>query len=191
MESIEDDDNLTVVVFTSRNPELFLAHYDTERDPAKTVTMPPGPTGMQPWLDSTARLIRAPVVSIASIRGRARGAGSEFIVACDIRMAGDKAILARFEVATGVVPGGGPMARLPRLIGRGRALEVLLVGEISTPRWPSVRATSTGSCRTTSSRRRPTASRAARRPWTSWRLPRSKPSSMRSRCPTTRSCRLV
>jgi len=59
MESIEDDDNLTVVVFTSRNPEFFLAHHDTERDPAKTVTMPPGPTGMQPWLDSTARLIRA------------------------------------------------------------------------------------------------------------------------------------
>jgi len=105
VESIEDDDNLTVVVFTSRNPELFLAHYDTERDPAKTVTMPLGPTGMQPWLDSTARLIRAPVVSIASIRGRARGAGSEFILACDIRLAGDKAILARFEVATGVVPG--------------------------------------------------------------------------------------
>ena len=105
MESIEDDDNLTVVVFTSRNPEFFLAHYDTERDPAKTVTMPPGPTGMQPWLDLTARLIRAPVVSIASIRGRARGAGSEFIVACDIRMAGDKAILARFEVATESCPG--------------------------------------------------------------------------------------
>jgi len=58
VESVEDDDNLTVVVFTSRNPELFLAHYDTERDPAKTVTMPPGPTGMQPWLDLTARLIR-------------------------------------------------------------------------------------------------------------------------------------
>jgi len=108
MESIEDDDNLTVVVFTSRNPKFFLAHYDTEGDPAKTVTMPPGPTGMQPWLDLTARLIRAPVVSIASIRGRARGAGSEFIVACDIRLAGDKAILARFEVTTGVVLGGRP-----------------------------------------------------------------------------------
>ena len=129
VESIEHDDNLTVVVFTSRNPEFFLAHYDTERDPAKTVTMPPGPTGMHPWLDLTARLSRAPVVSIASIRGRARGAGSEFVLACDIRLAGDKAILAQFEVATGVVPGGGPMARLPRLIGRGRALEVLLVGD--------------------------------------------------------------
>jgi enoyl-CoA hydratase/carnithine racemase len=84
---------------------------------------------MHPWLDLTARLSRAPVVSIVSIRGRARGAGSEFALAADIRLAGDKAILAQFEVGSGVVPGGGPMARLPRLIGRGRALEVLLVAD--------------------------------------------------------------
>jgi enoyl-CoA hydratase/carnithine racemase len=129
LDEIERDEDLTVVVFTSRNPEFFLAHYDTEGDPGKTVSMPPGPTGMHPWLDLTARLSRAPVVSIASIRGRARGAGSEFALAADIRLAGDKAILAQFEVGTGVVPGGGPMARLPRLIGRGRALEVLLVAD--------------------------------------------------------------
>jgi enoyl-CoA hydratase/carnithine racemase len=129
VDEIERDEDLTVVVFTSRNPEFFLAHYDTEGDPAKTVSMPPGPTGMHPWLDLTARLSRAPVVSIASIQGRARGAGSEFALATDIRLAGDKAILAQFEVGTGVVPGGGPMARLPRLIGRGRALEVLLVAD--------------------------------------------------------------
>jgi enoyl-CoA hydratase/carnithine racemase len=126
---IEQDPDLNVVVFDSANPEFYLAHYDTEGDPAKTVSMPPGPTGMHPWLDLTARLSRAPVVSIASLRGRARGAGSEFALACDIRLAGDRAILAQFEVGTGVVPGGGPMARLPRLIGRGRALEVLLVAD--------------------------------------------------------------
>jgi enoyl-CoA hydratase/carnithine racemase len=129
VDEIERDEELTVVVFTSGNREYFLAHYDTESDPAKTVSMPPGPTGMHPWLDLTARLSRAPVVSIASIRGRARGAGSEFALATDIRLAGDKAILAQFEVGSGVVPGGGPMARLPRLIGRGRALEVLLVAD--------------------------------------------------------------
>ena len=129
VEEIERDEDLTVVVFTSSDREYFLAHYDTEGDPAKTVSMPPGPTGMHPWLDLTARLSRAPVVSIASIRGRARGAGSEFALATDIRLAGDKAILAQFEVGSGVVPGGGPMARLPRLIGRGRALEVLLVAD--------------------------------------------------------------
>jgi enoyl-CoA hydratase/carnithine racemase len=129
VDEIERDEELTVVVFTSRNPEFFLAHYDTEGDPGKTVSMAPGPTGMHPWLDLNARLSRAPVVSIASIRGRARGAGSEFVLATDIRLAGDKAILGQFEVGTGVVPGGGTIARLPRLIGRGRALEVLLVAD--------------------------------------------------------------
>jgi enoyl-CoA hydratase/carnithine racemase len=129
VDAIERDEDLAVVVFTSRNSEFFLAHYDTEGDPAKTLSMPPGPTGMHPWLDLTARLSRAPVVSIASIRGRARGAGSELALAADIRLAGEKAILAQFEVGMGVVPGGGPMARLPRLIGRGRALEVLLVAD--------------------------------------------------------------
>jgi enoyl-CoA hydratase/carnithine racemase len=129
VDAIEQDGDLTVVVFASRNPEFYLAHYDTEGDPGKTVSMPPGPTGMHPWLDLTARLSRAPVLSIAAIRGRARGAGSEFILACDIRLAGDQAIVGQFEVGTGVVPGGGPMARLPRLIGRGRALEVLLVAD--------------------------------------------------------------
>jgi enoyl-CoA hydratase/carnithine racemase len=74
-----------------------------------------------------ARLSRAPVVSIASIRGRATGVGSELALACDMRFASrEKAILSQWEVGAGLVPGGGPMARLPRLIGRGRALEVLL-----------------------------------------------------------------
>ena len=73
------------------------------------------------------RLSRAPVVSIASIRGRATGVGSELALACDMRFASrEKAILSQWEVGAGVVPGGGPMARLPRLMGRGRALEVLL-----------------------------------------------------------------
>src|SRR5262249_58276964 len=76
------------------------------------------------------RLSRAPVVSIAAIRGRARAAGSEFVLATDLRFASrDNALLGQFEVATGLVPGGGPMARLSRLVGRGRALEILLVGD--------------------------------------------------------------
>jgi enoyl-CoA hydratase/carnithine racemase len=74
-----------------------------------------------------ARLSRAPVVSIASIRGRATGVGSELALASDIRFASrENAILSQWEVGAGLVPGSGPMARLPRLIGRGRALEVLL-----------------------------------------------------------------
>jgi enoyl-CoA hydratase/carnithine racemase len=130
VELIESDPELNVVVFDSANPDFFLAHYDTEDDPGKTLSMPPGPTGMHPWLDLTTRLSRAPVVSIASIRGRARGAGSEFVLACDLRFASrENALLGQFEVGAGLIPGGGPMARLSRLVGRGRALEILLVAD--------------------------------------------------------------
>jgi enoyl-CoA hydratase/carnithine racemase len=127
---IEQDPDLNVVVFDSVNPDFYLAHYDTEHDPGRTAALPVGPTGMHAWLDLLVRLSRAPVVSVASIRGRARGAGSEFVLACDLRFASrENALLGQFEVGTGVVPGGGPMARLPRLVGRGRALEILLVAD--------------------------------------------------------------
>lgn len=127
---IEEDPELNVVVFDSINPDFYLAHYDTEHDPSRTAALPTGPTGMNAWLDLLVRLSRAPVVSIASIRGRARGAGSEFVLACDIRLASrENTLLGQFEVGTGLVPGGGPMARLSRLVGRGRALEILLVAD--------------------------------------------------------------
>jgi enoyl-CoA hydratase/carnithine racemase len=127
---IEQDLDLNVIVFDSANPAFYLAHYDVENDPGKTAALGVGPTGMPAWLDLLARLSRAPVVSIASIRGRARGAGSEFILACDLRFASrENTLLGQFEVGIGVVPGGAPMARLSRLVGRGRALEILLVAD--------------------------------------------------------------
>ena len=127
---IEQDPDLNVVVFGSANPDFYLAHYDTEHDPGRTAALGVGPTGMHAWLDLLVRLARAPVVSLAAIRGRARGAGSEFVLACDLRFASrENALLGQFEVGAGVVPGGGPMARLSRLVGRGRALEILLVAD--------------------------------------------------------------
>jgi enoyl-CoA hydratase/carnithine racemase len=127
---IEQDPDLKVVVFDSANPDFYLAHYDVEHDPSRTVALGVGPTGMHVWLDLLVRLSRAPMVSIASIRGRARGAGSEFVLACDLRFASrENTLVGQFEVGTGVVPGGGPMARLSRLVGRGRALEILLVAD--------------------------------------------------------------
>ena len=127
---IEQDEDLNVVVFDSANPDYYLAHYDTEHDPAKTVALGAGPTGMHAWLDLLVRLSRASAVSIAAIRGRARGAGSEFVLACDLRFGSrENTIVGQFEVGTGLVPGGGPMARLSRLVGRGRALEILLVAD--------------------------------------------------------------
>jgi enoyl-CoA hydratase/carnithine racemase len=125
--AIETDDDVKVVVFDSAVPGFFLTHYDFLAKPEDTTRLPPGPTGLAPLPDMLVRLSRAPVVSIASIRGRATGVGSELALACDMRFASrEKAILSHFEVGAGVVPGGGPMARLPRLMGRGRALEVLL-----------------------------------------------------------------
>jgi enoyl-CoA hydratase/carnithine racemase len=127
---IEADHDLNVVVFDSANPEFYLAHYDTEHDLRPTAARPPGSTGMHAWLDLLVRLSRAPVVSIASIRGRARGAGSEFVLACDLRFASrENAVLGRFEVGTSLVPGGGAAARLPQLVGRPRALEILLLAD--------------------------------------------------------------
>jgi enoyl-CoA hydratase/carnithine racemase len=125
--AIETDEAVKVVVFDSAVEGFFMTHYDFVAPVEDTTRLPPGPTGLQPLPDMLVRLSRAPVVSIASIRGRATGVGSELALACDMRFASrEKAILSHFEVGAGVVPGGGPMARLPRLMGRGRALEVLL-----------------------------------------------------------------
>ena len=124
---IETDEQVKVVVFASAVEGFFLTHWDFLAKPDEETAMSPGPTGLQPLPNMLARLSRAPVVSIASIRGRATGVGSELALACDMRFASrEQAILSQWEVGAGLVPGGGPMARLPRLIGRGRALEVLL-----------------------------------------------------------------
>src|SRR6202035_3263537 len=106
---------------------FFLTHYDFLAPREDSTRIPPGRTGLQALPDVLARLSRAPVVSIASIRGRATGVGSELALASDMRFGSrEKAILSQWEVGCGLVPGGGTMARLPRLMGRGRALEVLL-----------------------------------------------------------------
>ncbi len=125
--SLETDDRVKVVVFDSAVEGFFLTHYDFVAKPEDSAKFPPGRTGLQPLPDMLVRLSRASVVSISSIRGRATGVGSELALASDMRFASrEKAVLSQWEVGAGLVPGGGPMARLPRLIGRGRALEVLL-----------------------------------------------------------------
>src|SRR6266481_3895708 len=125
--AIETDEQVKVVVFDSAVEGFFLIHLEFLAKLDDLAHLPPGPTGLHPWPEMLARLSRAPVVSIASIRGRATGMGSEIALACDMRFASrEKAILSQFEVGAGLVPGGGPMARLSRLMGRGRALEIIL-----------------------------------------------------------------
>jgi len=127
--AIESDPQVKVVVFDSDVPDFFLTHYDFVPPLSDTTNLPPGPTGLPQLPDMLVRLSKAPVVSIASIRGRATGVGSELALASDMRFASrEKARLSQFEIGAGFVPGGGPMARLPRLMGRGRAMEVLMSG---------------------------------------------------------------
>jgi len=125
--ALETDPDVKVVIFDSAVEGFFIIHYDFLAKTEDTLALPVGATGLQALPDAFARISRAPVVSIAKIRGRCTGVGGELAVACDMRFASrEKAVLSQWEVGAGLVPGGGPMARLPRLIGRGRALEVLL-----------------------------------------------------------------
>jgi enoyl-CoA hydratase/carnithine racemase len=124
---LEHDDRVKVVVFESAVDGFFLNHSDFLADFEELTSLPQGPTGLEAWPDVLVRLTRAPFVSIALIRGRATGNGSELALACDMSFASrENALLSQFEVGVGLVAGGGPMARLPRVMGRGRALEVLL-----------------------------------------------------------------
>jgi enoyl-CoA hydratase/carnithine racemase len=124
---VEADEKVKVLVLDSAVDGFFLNHSDFNADMKDLTSMPQGPTGLEAWPDILVRLTRAPVVSIALIRGRATGNGSEIALACDMSFASrEKAILSQWEVGVGLVAGGGPMARLPRQMGRQRALEVLL-----------------------------------------------------------------
>lgn len=123
---MEQAPDLTAVVFRSANPDFFMAHWDMLSDRSRVAAMKPAPSGLHPFADNLYRLAKVPAVTISEINGRARGAGSEFVLATDIRFAGPGAVLGQFEVGVGSVPGGNPSGRLPRLLGRGRALEILL-----------------------------------------------------------------
>jgi enoyl-CoA hydratase/carnithine racemase len=122
---IETDDALRVVVLESADPDFFINHYDVSR--AAETPVAPGPTGLPTFIDTTVRLATTSVVTIAKIRGRNRGGGSEAALALDLRFASrEKAVFGQPEVGAGMFPGGGALERLPLLVGRARALEIIL-----------------------------------------------------------------
>src|SRR4029079_8128725 len=118
--------DLRVVVFESANPEFYLAHFDLTGKIGNIMTAV-GASGLPILTDTFVRLTKSPVVSIAKIRGCVRGVSSEFVLACDMRFASrENTRLGQPEVGVGVNPGGGGTERLPLLVGRGRALEIIL-----------------------------------------------------------------
>jgi enoyl-CoA hydratase/carnithine racemase len=123
MSQIEADPSVKVVVFQTANPEFFVAHLDVAKAAAR-----PEVLGM--WREFVLRLSSAPVVSIAKIRGRTRGIGNEFVLACDMRFASRQtALFGNPELGVGLIPAGGALEWLPRVVGRSRALEIVLSGD--------------------------------------------------------------
>jgi len=123
---MEASPTLRVVVFESANPDFYLSHFDLTGKLGNVMTAV-GPSGLPILMDTFVRLTKSPVVSIAKIRGCVRGVSSEFVLACDMRFASrENTRLGQPEVGVGVHPGGGGAERLPHLVGRGRALEIIL-----------------------------------------------------------------
>ena len=126
VDALETDDTIKVVVFRSADPDFFLMHGDVEQllnAPRRAYEPATAPNVAAVTFE---RLRSSRVVSIGMIDGQARGGGAEFLTALDLRVGSDRTVLGQPEVPMGILPGAGGTSRLPRLLGRSRALDLIL-----------------------------------------------------------------
>mgnify|MGYP001161551576 FL=1 len=131
VEELQRDPDLSVVVFKSANPDFFLAHFDVEAIlQFPTEGAAERSAELNPFHLMCERLRTMNKVTIAQIEGRVGGGGSELVASMDMRFGViGKTIVNQMEVPLGILPGGSGTQRLPRLVGRGRAMEIVLGGE--------------------------------------------------------------
>jgi enoyl-CoA hydratase/carnithine racemase len=126
---VSRDDNVKVIVFDSADPDYFICHYDVTFLLQYPDEAPPKPTEIHGGHQLQELYRTMPKISIAKIEGRVRGGGSEFVLSLDMRFGAiGKAILSQLEIPLGIIPGGGGTQRLPRLVGRARAMEIVVGG---------------------------------------------------------------
>ena len=127
LDHLEGDPSVRVVVFRSADPDFFVMHGDVELlvglHPAQAPVVVANPAAA-----TLQRITAAPFVSVGLLDGAARGGGCELLCALDMRFGTDRAVIGQPEVAMGILPGAGGTARWPRLVGRSRALDILLTG---------------------------------------------------------------
>lgn len=127
LDQLEREPSVRVVIFRSADPDFFVMHGDVEllvglHPPAAPVVE------ANPAAATLQRMAVAPFVSIGLLDGAARGGGCEMLCAMDVRFGTERAVVGQPEVAMGILPGAGGAARWPRLVGRSRALDILLTG---------------------------------------------------------------
>ncbi|MFE7929819.1 enoyl-CoA hydratase/isomerase family protein [Streptomyces sp. NPDC057456] len=128
VEELATDPDIQVVLFDSATPDFFYNHFDLAA--AADFPAPEDPDAVPAWTNLVLELSRAPYITIAAIRGRTRGGGNELALALDLRYASrERALFGQPEVGSGLLPGGGGTERLPRAIGRDRALEAILTSD--------------------------------------------------------------
>ncbi|MEU9326342.1 enoyl-CoA hydratase/isomerase family protein [Streptomyces canus] len=185
VETLATDPDIQVVVFDSATPDFFYNHFDLAA--AADFPAPEDENAVPAWTSLVLALFKAPYITIAAIRGRTRGGGNELALALDLRYASrEKAIFGQPEVGSGLLPGGGGSERLPRAIGRDRALEAILTSDDydadTAERWGwTTRALPDSELDASSTR-----SSAGSPPSTAPPSPRPKPRSTGHPCPRTR-----